>query len=171
MWLGLTPLGVFHTAVSLIALVSGFWALARYKEISLANRLGQLYLLSTLVVAASGLGIFQHGGFGAPHALSILTLLAIAAGAATEKTLLLGRWSRYFQAICYSSTILFHLIPGFTESLTRLPLGKPLVPSADAPIFQPLYGTLFFIFLIGLTLQLRWLQRSAVPPVATVAAR
>ena len=32
--LGLTPLGAVHTAISLIALVAGFAALWRYREIS-----------------------------------------------------------------------------------------------------------------------------------------
>jgi len=39
---GLTTLGVFHTAISLVAVVCGIWAFARYQKISLNNRLGQL---------------------------------------------------------------------------------------------------------------------------------
>lgn len=59
---GLTTLGVFHTAISLVAVVCGFWALARDKEILLSNRLGQTYLVTTFISAVTGLGIFQHGG-------------------------------------------------------------------------------------------------------------
>jgi hypothetical protein len=58
--------------------------------------------------------------------------------------------------------MLFHMIPGFTETLTRLPPGAPLVASTEAPIFQGIYGTLLLIFLIGLAFQLRWL-RSSLP--------
>ena len=43
---GLTILGTIHTAISLVAVIAGFVALARYR----------------------------HGGFGPPHALAILTL-------------------------------------------------------------------------------------------------
>jgi uncharacterized membrane protein len=155
---GLTALGVFHTLISLVAVVSGIWALARDKQIRLDNRLGQTYLVSTLVVAVSGLGIFQHGGFGPPHALSILTLLALAVGTVAATTNFYKSWSRYLQALAYSVTVLFHAIPGVTESLTRLPLGAPLVASADAPIFQPIYGALLLLFLVGAGLQLRWLR-------------
>src|SRR5262247_2079007 len=103
MVLGLTPLGVFHTAVSLVALYAGIWALIRYKQFSVNDRLTQVYLIFTFITAASGLGIFQHGGFGPPHVLSILTILAIVAGVVIEKTLLFGSWSRYLQALCYST--------------------------------------------------------------------
>ncbi len=157
--LGLTTLGIIHTAISLVALVTGFWALARDREIRL-NPLGKVYLVSTVLTAATGLGIFQHGGFGPPHALSILTLLAVALGTVAAISAPFGRASRYIQAISYSTTMLFHLIPGFTESLTRLPPGAPLVASAEAPVFQGIYGTLFLIFLIALAFQLRRLHQS-----------
>ena len=58
--------------------------------------------------------------------LSTLTLLAIALGYAASKTGVRGRRSRVLQAVCSSTTVLFHMITGFTEALTRLPLGRPL---------------------------------------------
>ena len=112
--LGLTTLGVIHTAISLVAVVCGFWALARYKEITTQSSLGRTYLVTTLLTALTGLGIFQHGGFGPPHALAILTLLALVVGFAASVTGALGRRARYLQAVCYSATMLFHMIPGFT---------------------------------------------------------
>lgn len=168
--LGLTPLGTLHTAIGLIALVCVFWVLVRDKQISLQTGLGQSYLLLTVLTAASGLFIFERGGFGIPHALSILTLLAIAAGALVEKTRLLGGWSRYAQAFCYSATVLFHLIPGFVETLTRVPPGNPLAKAPEDPVLQPVLGTLLFLFLVGITLQLRWLRATstAVPGTQTV---
>ena len=93
--MGLTTLGVFHTAISLVAVVCGIWAFARYKKISLDNRLGQLYLASTLITAVTALGIFQHGSFGPPHALAVLTLVALAVGGSAEIPRLFGRASRY----------------------------------------------------------------------------
>jgi hypothetical protein len=41
--LGLTPLGVFHTAISVIALIAGLIALVRDKQISPTNPLGNVY--------------------------------------------------------------------------------------------------------------------------------
>ena len=159
--LGLTTLGVFHTAISLVALVSGFWALARDKEISPRNRLGQTYLVTTLVSAATGLGIFQHGGFGPPHVLSVLTIAALAVGTVAAGSRLFGGASQYVQAVSYSSTLFFHMIPGVTETSTRLPPSAPLVASPEAPVLQGVYLVLLVAFLIGLTFQLRWLRASS----------
>lgn len=164
MFLGLTPLGVVHTAISLVAIAAGVSALLRHKVLSPRNRAGRLYLVATFLTAATGLGIFQHGGFGPPHVLSLLTLLALGVGAAASLSTVFGKGSRQVEAVCYSTTILFHMIPGFTESLTRLPLGNPVLPSAEAPQFGPIYGTLFVLFAIGLGLQLRWLRSQAAGP-------
>jgi uncharacterized membrane protein len=164
MFLGLTPLGVVHTAISLVAIAAGVSALLSYKVLSPRNRAGRLYLVATFLTAATGLGIFRHGGFGPPHVLSLLTLLALGAGAAASLSTVFGTWSRQVEAVCYSTTILFHMIPGFTESLTRLPLGNPVLPNAEAPQFGPIYGTLFVLFAIGLGLQLRWLRSQPVEP-------
>jgi uncharacterized membrane protein len=152
---GLTTLGAFHTLVSLVALFFGIYALAKYKEISPKNRAGQVYLVATLVTAVTALGIFQHGGFGKPHVLAILTLIALLVGTVAATTRFYGRASRYVQVIAYSATFLFHLIPGFTESLTRLPLGAPLVASQEAPIIQVIAAVLFVAYLIGVALQIR----------------
>jgi uncharacterized membrane protein len=159
--LGLTSLGVFHTAISLVAVVCGFWALARDKEISPWNRLGQTYLVTTLISAATGLGIFQHGGFEPPHVLSVLTIVALAIGTVAAGSRLFGSASRYVQIVSYSSTVFFHMIPGVTETSTRLPPSAPLVASPDAPVLQVVYLALLVVFLIGSTLQIRWLRAAS----------
>jgi len=163
---GLTKIGVIHTLVSLVALYVGIWALIRYKEFSYRQRLTQVYFVTTLIVAVTGLFIFQHGGFGPPHVLSILTILAIGAGAITEKTRLLGGWSRYFQALCYSTTLFFHAIPGFNESLSRIPPGKPITTGPDDPLFKGIAGVLFLIYAVLMLTQVLWLRRQ---PAAAVA--
>jgi len=45
-----------------------------------------------------------------------------------------------------------------TETSTRLPRGAPLVASPDAPVLRTVAVVLLVVFLIGLTLQLRWLR-------------
>lgn len=154
----LTTLGIIHTAISLVAVASGFWALARDKEISALNSLGRTYLVTTFLTAVTGLGIFQHGGFGPPHVLSILTILALAVGSAAAFTATFGRWSRYVQAICFSVTMFFHMVPGFTETLTRLPVSQPMLPNADAPELKAIAGVLLLLLVVGLVFQLRWLR-------------
>ena len=153
------PIGWFHLAMGIIALVSGGYTLSRFKEISLRTRSGQIYLATTLVTAATALVIFQRGEFGPGHALAVLTLLALAVGAVVEKTQLLGKWSRYLQAVSYSATLLFHCIPAVTDGLLRLPVGDPVLTSIKDPILKMCYLGLLLLFLIGISLQMRWIHR------------
>ncbi len=164
---GLTPLGTFHTAISLIAVVAGLIALIRDKQISPGTRLGKIYVITTVVSCVTGLGIFQHGGFGKPHALSIITLAVLGVAAVAGHSTLFGRASRYVETIGYSATFFFHFIPGITETSTRLPPGAPLVPNADAPALQVATGVLFVTFLIGATLQVRRLRAASRSPSGT----
>ena len=71
---------------------------------------------------------------------------------------LFGRASRYIETVSYSLTFFFHMIPGITETATRLPLGAPLVANADAPELQVAAGALFVVFLFGAMLQVRRLR-------------
>lgn len=158
---GLTALGIVHTAASLVAIVAGAWAFARDKEIVPGNRLGKLYLATTVLTAASGLVIFQHGGFRIGHWFAVLTLLVVAIGTVAATTPLFGRTARYVQALFFSSTMLIHLITGSAETLTRLPPSAPLVTAANASIFKDVIGGLILAFLIGLAFQMRWLQASS----------
>ena len=128
-------------------------AFVRYKEIPAGTTVGQVYIWTTVLTCLTGFGIFQHGGFGKPHALGILTLVVLAIAAVAGRTALFGRASKYVETICYSTTFLFHMIPGFTESLTRLPAGSPVFSSAEDPGLQPVIGVVFVLFLIGVVLQ------------------
>ena len=115
-------------------------------------------LLMELDPAVSSLGIYQHGVFGPGHVLAVLTLLALAAGTFAAKKELFGI-SRYLQAISYSATLLFHSIPAVTDGLLRLPVGDPVLSTIDDPVLKMSYLGLFVLFLIGITLQLRWIKK------------
>jgi uncharacterized membrane protein len=158
----MSPLGWFHTAIGIIALTSGGYTLARFKEISLQTRSSQIYLAATLITAGTALAIFQRGEFGPGHALAVMTLLALAVGTVAAKTRLFGKFSRYVQAISYSATLLFHCIPAVTDGLLRLPVGDPVLTSIEDPILKMCYLVLLVIFLVGISLQLRWIHRSQI---------
>ncbi len=155
---GLTQLGVIHTAISLIAVAAGLFAFFRDKEISPRNGVGKIYIIATILTCLTGFGIFQHGGFGKPHTLGIITLIVLAVAYVAGYTKLYGRLSPYIETISYSATFLFHLIPGITETTIRLPLGAPLLPNADAPTLQVATAVLVVLFLIGAALQVRRLR-------------
>ena len=159
----MTLLGWFHTILGVAALVIAFYTLIKHKAISLDQRSGKLYVLITIIVAGSALGIYNQGGFGVAHMLAVLTLVAVAGGVIMEKFKLFGSFSKYFQALGYSSTLLFHMIPAITDFLRRLPLGDPFVNSFDDSLVLGFHKAFLLIYLVGLVIQMRWLKKSSVP--------
>ena len=155
----ITPLGWFHTAMGIVALVSAVAALTKYKEITFGTRSGQIYLAATLLTAATALAIFQHGFFGPAHVLAVLTLGALLVGATAATTKLFGKLSRYVQALSFTATLLFHSIPAVTDALLRLPTSDPILDSIEDPILRMCYLALLVAFLIGVSIQLRWIHR------------
>jgi hypothetical protein len=67
------------------------------------------------------------------------------------------------QAVCYSATLLFHSLPAVTDGLLRLPVGNPVLTSINDPILRMCFLGLFVLFLIGVSLQLRWIHRQSGP--------
>jgi hypothetical protein len=159
---GLTPLGTFHTAISLIAVAAGFAALARHKEISTASRSGSTFFWGTVITCLTGFGIFQHGGFGNPHILGIVELIVLGVALAAERRAAFGRASRYVRTVGYSLALFLHFIPATVETLTRLPAGAPYLASPVDPKAQPVIGVFFVLFLLGATLQVLRLLKASV---------
>ncbi|CAJ97269.1 DUF2306 domain-containing protein [Cupriavidus necator] len=156
--LGLTQLGIIHTLISLAGLACGLVALSSTGMVRLHTRLGLAYVIGTVLSCLTGFGIFQHGGFGKPHVLGIVTLLVLAVAVCAARGAF-GRMSRYVEVVSLSLTVFFHFIPGLTETGTRLPVGNPVFANAEAPELKGIVGVLFLVFLAGAVLQVRYLRR------------
>lgn len=156
---GLTPLGIVHTAISLVALAAGFASMIRFGEIAAGHPLGRTYVWATVLTCLTGFGIFRHGGFGAPHALGVLTLVVLGIAALAGRRKVFGRASRAVEMIAYSTTLFFHMIPGLTETFTRLPAGAPWFSGPDDPSLQKAVGFFFVVLVIGCVLQVRGLAK------------
>lgn len=151
--LGMTPFGLFHTLISLVAVVAGVISFFREGRISWRGAPGKTYVLFTVASCLTALMIFHHGGFGPPHMVAVLTLVVLGIAALAHSTEIFGRGARYVETISYSATFLFHMIPAVTETTTRLPPGAPLVSSPDSPTLKAVYLVLLVAFLIGAVLQ------------------
>lgn len=160
---GLTSLGAAHTAISLVAVGAGIVGLARDKRIDPGNGAGKTYLIMTILTCLTGFGIFQHGGFGKAHALGVLTLLVLAAAWKVRARVAP-------QAVLLSVTFFFHMIPAATETLTRLPLGAPILLDAEAPELKAITGVLLLLLVIGATLQVRRLNQARKSSSSAAAA-
>ena len=166
--LGLSPLGAVHTLISLVAVAAGIAAFVRYREISLRTVLGKVYVITTVLTCLTGFGIFRNGTFGPPHMLGIITLAVLAGAIALERYRLLGRASRYVETVAYSATFFFHVIPGFTETATRVPPSAPLATGPEDPGLQAAIGVAFAVFLAGAVLQV-WRLRGRAEDRAAIA--
>ena len=161
--LGLTAFGALHTLISLVALAAGLMSLARYKDISLRTRTGKTYVIATVLTCVTGFFIFHHGGFGPPHMLGIITLVVLVIAWMAGRGRVFGRASRYVETVSYSATFFFHLIPGATETFTRLPVGAPLFSGPDDPALQKVIGVLFVLVAVGVVAQLLRLRATPQP--------
>ena len=157
----MTLLGWFHTILGILAVLSGFYTIYKYKVISSEVGSGKLYVLVTLLVAGSALGIYNQGGFGVAHVLAVLTLIALAGGYIMERYKWFGSFSKYFQALGYTSTLQFHMIPAITDFLRRLPVGDPFIDSFEDPLLLNFHMAFLIIYALGIIAQMIWLKRQA----------
>src|SRR5262245_3061744 len=152
--MNLTPLGIIHTLLSLVAVVAALAMLVREGGISPRSGIGRVYIWSLVATCLTGLPIFRHGTIGPPHITGVLTLAAfVLAFVAAKGTF--GVSSARVETISYWVTLLLLGISTVTEILTRVPPSGPLVASPDAGVLKVLYLGLLVLFVIGLTRQLR----------------
>lgn len=151
-------IGWVHTIIAIVALIAGFYTLAVYKVITAEQMTGKIYLLCTLITAVTALVIYQRGFFGPAHALAVLTLLALIAGFLVTKIPALSKIAPYFQAFCFSGTLLFHMIPAITDGLLRLPVGDPVLTDFESPVLKGFYLAFMVLFLVGYLCQFLWIK-------------
>jgi hypothetical protein len=142
----ITLFGWFHTIIGITALVSGVTALVKYKLISLEQSSGKIYLVCTFITAATALFIFHQGGFNPAHVLA---------------KQLFGKLSPYLQALSFSATFLFHMIPAITDGLMRLPTDAPIVTNIEDPLLSGFYLAFLVIYMVGVICQIVMLRKRA----------
>jgi hypothetical protein len=145
----LSALGIAHTAISLLPLVAGLYALARQGRIDPARRSGRLYLAGLLLSVLTAFGLSSTGGFNAGHALGILALLAVGGALLAPRLAFLGRARPYLATFGLSFSFFLLLVPGINETLTRLPAGQPLATGPDSPLVKSALLAWVAIFLAG----------------------
>lgn len=160
--LNITPFGWFHTAISLVSLFGGLYALLRYHDIRYATTLGKTYTWFTVATCLTSFFLMRTGKLSEAHGLTVLTLIVLAIAVLLGRNAVLGSWRHVAASLAFTLTVYFHFIPGFTETLTRVPIGAPLVSGPQDPLLQKLVGTTFLVFLVGMILQVRALRRGRV---------
>lgn len=151
-------LGIGHTIISIMALIVAAIGLFKQGAINPFSRLGKQYSILTAIACVSAFGLSKTGHFNAGHALGILILLLLATA------YLLGKKKKSFFAyivlFCMSTTIFLSLIPGISETLTRLPTGHPFADGPSSPVLLSALKILFVLFLTGLATQILLLRKA-----------
>ena len=149
----ISSIGWIHTILGTLSIFVALFIIVTQGYIKSTNNLGKFYIIATLITASTALMLYKNGGFNLAHILAILTLVAIFLGISSEKYNIFG-FSKYVQAMSYTGSILFHLLPGIAEVNKRLPINNPMGLSVLDPINIRYY--LIFTVIIGLTIMIQW---------------
>ncbi|WP_414485742.1 hypothetical protein ACMGRF_06745 [Stenotrophomonas sp. EMP41] len=149
----LSTLGVIHTAVSLIPVLSGLYAFIRHRAIDPATRSGKFYLLGLVLSVATSFTVSSTGGINPGHAFGVVVLLVAFGGVLAARLRWLGRAARYLSTFALSFSFLLSLVPGVNETLTRLPAAHPIAAAPMAPVVLHTLLGLAVVFVIGFAAQ------------------
>jgi hypothetical protein len=70
--MNLTQLGIFHTIVSVVAILAGAIALCRDGHVSPRSGIWRVYVGALVITCLTELPIFRHGTIGPPQVLGVL---------------------------------------------------------------------------------------------------
>jgi hypothetical protein len=147
----MSPVGILHTALSILPIGLGLFALVRDRKIDPANRVGQLYLVTMLLGCISAFGLIPSKGFTPGQGLTLITLALLAIGTFTLRGRLRG--AGYVQTVSLSASFLLLMVFTTTETLTRLPAGHPFASGPTDPALTPVRIGLLGAFVIGVAYQ------------------
>lgn len=150
--------GWLHTIAGTVAIAIGIYLISKFTIIRSKTYLGKTYLILTTITAGTSLMIFNNGGYNLAHLLGVFALLGIFLGILFEHKEFFGL-SKYFQAICYTGTMLCHLIPGISEVFTRFPSSQPIASSIFDPILLIFFGIFFVIYVTTVFFQILHLKK------------
>ncbi len=75
--MGLSNLGIFHTIIGVIAIVTAIVSYIRYGKINLSQLSGKVYFYGTLITSLTALGLSKNG-FNIGHVFSVVIILLVS---------------------------------------------------------------------------------------------
>ncbi len=150
----MSAFGLFHTAVSLLAVPLGLFAFVRDGKIDPKNQVGKFYLAAMLIGSLTAFGFILTKGLNPAQALTVATLVLLFAGNFAGRAKWLGRAAAYLETVSLSASYLLLMVFTTTETLTRLPADHPFAAGPDSPELMPVRLVLLVAFVLGLGYQL-----------------
>lgn len=153
--MGLSNLGIFHTIIGIIAIITALTAFLRNGKIDLNRFTGKLYFYTTLISSLTALGISKSGGFNPGHVFALFIVLLVAAAFYLSRKKQANKRARYFENFLLSFSFLLSLVPTINETFTRIPIGRPLASSPADPVIAKTLLALLLLFAAGSIYQFR----------------
>jgi hypothetical protein len=146
----LSTTGIVHTLVSVLAIPLGVAALVQRGRFDLKTKTAQLYVLAAFVGTVTAFGVIRTPpGLG----IAIASLLTVVVGVVASR--FSAPRAQVASMISLSASFFFVLLPGATETLTRLPVDAPFASSPQAPVVLAAQGLLFLGLVLGMAWQVR----------------
>lgn len=167
----LSILGIFHTAVSILALLAAIAALFSDGKINPNNTWGKVYIALTIITCVTAFPIMKTGHATAAHFVGLLILVLLPIGIYAKQLRVFGKLANYVQVVVLSTTIFFSCIPAIVETLTRVPISHPVANGPNDPIIQMGLNILVVLFLAGVVyqvLKMRAKRKSTQTPESSV---
>lgn len=150
----LSTLGIAHTAIGLIAVSYAINSLVRYGAIKPSTMTGKWYMALTVIACVSSFPIMNSGHPTAGHAFAVMILIMLPLAIYAHSIRFFGNKADYVQTVLMSATLFLSMIPAVVETLTRVPVSRPIASSQEDPIVKMGVGILFVLFLSGVTYQI-----------------
>ena len=147
--MGLTTLGIFHTIIGIIAIISAIISIIKFGKINLNHLTGKLYFYCTLIASLTALGLSKLGGFNFGHVLALVILVLVLEAYFFNIKKIGNNTVRYFENFFLSFSFFLSLIPTTNETLTRIPFGNPLAKAPTDPAVTNTITVLFVLFVIA----------------------
>lgn len=147
--MGLSSLGIFHTAIGIIAIIAGLISFFKSGKIDLAHLPGRIYFYGTLVTALTALGLSKQGGFNPGHVLSLLVIVLIGISFFLFHKRPESKTARYWENFCFSFSFFLSMIPTTNETLTRVPVSHPLASGPGDPLVGKTLLVILVLFIAG----------------------
>jgi hypothetical protein len=160
----LSYLGIIHTAISILAILAGLYALFLSGKIDPGSKMGKWYIWLTVLTCLTGLPIMKLGHPTAGHYLAIIILVLLPIAIFARQLKIFGKLADYVQVTIMSATLFFSFIPAIVESLTRLPISNPIADGPNDPLLQKFLSGLALIYLIGVVYQIVKLRATRKTP-------
>jgi len=155
----LSVLGIIHTAISILAILAGLFAMFSYGKIEMTKQWGKSFIWLTIFTCLTGFPIMRFGHPTPGHYLGVIILVMLPIAIYARQLRIFGKFADYVQLVLLSSTFFFSFIPAINETLTRLPISSPVASGPDDPIVQTSLLILLIIMIAAITYQVIKLKR------------